>query len=254
MRKWKKILIGLSLTIIITFIIAGGIFYSMLTSSLPQYSGVIKSSKIINDLEIYRDSFAVPYIIAESDEDVAFALGYLHAQERLFTMDLIRRAGEGRLSEILGESAIPFDKMFRTVGIKRNIAKNLGKYNPTIMKVLQAYSDGVNAYLEERNGNYAIEFDVLNYQPEKWKPIHSLIIIKMMAWELNISWWTDLSFAELIQKLGIEKVLEILPDYPENAPTIITDNFKFLPTINSTLAETDKAFRKMMGWTRTHIE
>ncbi len=253
MRKWKKTLIGLSLTIIIIFIIAGGIFYNMLSSSLPQYSGEIKSSKIINDLEIYRDSFAVPYIIAQSDEDVAFALGYLHAQERLFTMDLIRRAGEGRLSEILGEKAIPFDKMFRTVGIKRNIAKNLGKYDPTVMRVLQAYSDGVNVYLEERKGNYAIEFDVLGYQPEKWKPIHSLIVIKMMAWELNISWWTDLSFAELIQKLGKEKVLEILPDYPENAPTIIADNFKYLPAIKTTLAETDKAFRKMMGWTGTHI-
>ena len=74
-----------------------------------------------------------------------------------------------------------------------------------------------------------------------------------MAWELNISWWTDLSFAELIQKLGKEKVLEILPDYPENAPTIIADNFKYLPAINSSLVETDKAFRQFMGWTGTHI-
>ncbi|MCU0342310.1 MAG: penicillin acylase family protein [Ignavibacterium sp.] len=253
MRKWKRILIGLTLTFIITFIIAGGIFYNMLSASLPKYSGEITSSKIINDIEIYRDSFAVPYIIAQSDEDAAFALGYLHAQERLFTMDLIRRAGEGRLSEILGESAIPFDKMFRTVGIKRNIEKNLSSYDPTVMKILHSYSDGVNEYLRVRNGNYAIEFDMLGYQPEKWKPIHSLIVIKMMAWELNISWWTDLSFAELIQKLGQEKVLEILPDYPQNAPTIIADNFKDFPLINSSLAETDKAFRQMMGWTGTHI-
>ncbi len=253
MRKWKKILIGLSVTFVITFIIAGAIFYNMLSSSLPQYSGKISSSKINSNIEVYRDSFAVPYIIAESDEDVAFALGYLHAQERLFTMDFIRRAGEGRLSEILGEAAIPFDRMFRTVGIERNIAKNLSKYDPTVMKILQSYSSGVNKYLKERKGNYAIEFDILGYEPEQWKPIHSLIVIKMMAWELNISWWTDLSFAELIQKLGKEKVLEILPDYPENAPTIITDNFKYLPSINSTLAETDKAFRQMMGWTGTHI-
>ena len=126
--------------------------------------------------------------------------------------------------------------MFRTVGIKRNIEKNLSMYDPSVMKILQAYSNGVNEYLKERKGNYAIEFDVLGYQPEQWKPIHSLIVIKMMAWELNISWWTDLSFAELIQKLGKEKVLEILPDYPENAPTIIADNFKYLPTINSTLS------------------
>ncbi|HEX7356605.1 MAG TPA: penicillin acylase family protein [Ignavibacteriaceae bacterium] len=253
MRKWKKILLGLTVTFVITFIIAGGIFYYMLSTSLPQYTGQIKSSKIINDIEVYRDSFAVPYILAKSDEDAAFALGYLHAQERLFTMDMIRRAGEGRLAEILGEKAIPFDKMFRTVGIKRNIEKNLNKYDPSVMKILQAYSNGINEYLKERKGNYAIEFDVLGYEPEPWKPIHSLIVIKMMAWELNISWWTDLSFAELIQKLGKEKVLEILPDYPENAPTIIADNFKYLPTINSTLAETDKAFRQMMGWTGTHI-
>jgi len=253
MRKWKKIFIGLSLTFLITFVVAGWIFYNMLSSSLPQYAGEISSSKINSNIEVYRDSFAVPYILAESDEDVAFALGYLHAQERLFTMDLIRRAGEGRLSEILGEKAIPFDKMFRTVGIKRNISKNLYKYDTTVMKILQAYSNGVNEFLKERKGNYAIEFDVLGYQPEQWKPMHSLIVIKMMAWELNISWWTDLSFAELIQKLGTEKVLEILPDYPQNAPTIIADNFKYLPAINSNFAETDKAFRQMMGWTGTHI-
>jgi len=253
MRKWKKIFIGLSLTFLITFIIAGWIFHNMLSSSLPQYAGEISSSKITSNIEVYRDSFAVPYIFAQSDEDVAFALGFLHAQERMFTMDLIRRAGEGRLSEILGEKAIPFDKMFRTVGINRNIAKNLSKYDPTVMKILVAYSNGVNQYLKDRTGAYAIEFDVLGYEPEQWKPIHSLIVIKMMAWELNISWWTDLSFAELIQKLGKEKVLEILPDYPENAPTIIADNFKYLPAINSTLAETDKAFRQMMGWTGTHI-
>lgn len=253
MRKWKKIFIGLTVTLVVTFIIAGWIFHTMLSSSLPQYSGEISSSKITSNIEVYRDSFAVPYILAQSDEDVAFALGYLHAQERLFTMDLIRRAGEGRLSEVLGEKAIPFDKMFRTVGIKRNIEKNLSKYDPTVMKILQSYSNGVNKYIKEQKGNYAVEFDVLGYQPEQWKPIHSLIVIKMMAWELNISWWTDLSFAELIQKLGKDKVLEILPDYPENAPTIITDNFKNLPAINSTLAETDKAFRQMMGWTGTHI-
>ena len=253
MRNWKKILIGLSATFLITFIIAGWIFFNMLSSSLPQYDGEISSSKITSDIEVYTDSFAVPYIFAKSDEDAAFALGFLHAQERLFTMDFIRRAGEGRLSEILGEKALPFDKMFRTIGIKRNIEKNWGKNDPTVMNILQAYSNGVNAYFRERKGNYAIEFDLLGYQPEKWKPIHSLIVIKMMAWELNISWWTDLSFAELIQKLGKEKVLEILPDYPENAPTIIADNFKYLPAIKSSLAETDKAFRQMMGWTGTHI-
>jgi penicillin G amidase len=253
MRKWKKIVIGLSFAFFITFVIAGWIFHVMLSSSLPQYKGVISNSKILSDIEIYRDSLAVPYIIAQNDEDAAFALGYLHAQERLFSMDLVRRAGEGRLSEVLGKKALPFDKMFRTIGLERNIEKNLNKYDPTVIRILQSYSNGVNSYLKDQKGNYAVEFDVLGYQPEQWKPINSLIIIKMLAWELNISWWTDLSFAELIQKLGKEKVLEILPDYPENAPTIIADIFKYLPAINSSFVETDKDFRKMMGWTGTHI-
>ena len=74
MRKWKKILIGLSLTFLITFVVAGWIFYNMLSSSLPQYTGESASSKISSNIEDYRDSFAVPYIIADSDEDVAFAL------------------------------------------------------------------------------------------------------------------------------------------------------------------------------------
>lgn len=253
MRSWKKILLGLSISFIIIFIVAGAIFYNMLSSSLPAYQGIITSSKIISDIEIYRDSFAVPYIFAENDNDAAFALGYVHAQERLFTMDFIRRAGEGRLSEILGDEAVPFDNMFRTVGIKRNILRNYSRIDPSVISLLQSYSDGVNAYIEERKGNYSIEFDVLGYQPEKWKPLHSLIIIKMMAWELNMSWWTDLTFSELIQKLGEKKALEILPDYPENAPTIIADNFKYLSAINSSLVETDKAFRNFIGWTGTHI-
>ena len=253
MRKWKKIVLGLSVSFVIIFIVAGGIFHHMLTSSLPQYSGEITSQKITSDIEVYRDSFAIPYIFARSDNDVAFAIGYLHAQERMFSMDLIRRAGEGRLSEILGEKALPFDKMFRTVGLSRNIEKNLTKNDKIVMGILQSYSNGVNAYLKDHKDNCGIEFDVLGYQPEDWKPIHSLIVIKMMAWELNIGWWTDISFAELVQKLGKEKVLEILPDYPENAPTIIADNFNFLPAINSSLVETDREFRKFIGWTGTHI-
>ena len=124
MRKWKKVLIGIALIFIITFIVAGGIFHHMLLSALPNYQGEVSSSKVSTDVEIYRDSLAVPYIIANSDQDIAFALGYLHAQERLFSMDLVRRAGEGKLSEILGPKALPFDKMFRTVGVKRNILKN----------------------------------------------------------------------------------------------------------------------------------
>jgi penicillin amidase len=127
------------------------------------------------------------------------------------------------------------------------------KMNPEGLKLLEAYSRGVNFYLEEKKNKYPVEFDVLGYQPEKWKPEHSIIVIRMMAWELNLGWWTDLAFTELIQKLGEEKVKEILPDYPENAPTIIPSELKKFSIINSNFIDTDKAFRKFIGMTGTHL-
>ena len=107
--------------------------------------------------------------------------------------------------------------------------------------------------LKKRKTNYPVEFDVLGYQPEEWKPEHSIIVIRMMAWELNLGWWTDLTFTELVQKLGEEKVKEILPGYPENAPTIIPADIKKFAQINSNFIETDKAFRKFIGMTGTHL-
>ncbi|MEP0862093.1 MAG: penicillin acylase family protein [Ignavibacterium sp.] len=252
MPNWLKIIIGIFSSLILITIFAGIFFYKMLSSSLPEYEGAVQSNKIFSDIEVYRDSFAIPYIIADNDEDVAFALGYLHAQERLFIMDLIRRAGEGRLAEILGEKALPFDRMFRTVGIKRTILENYSNYDPQVIKILQAYSHGVNHYIEQNKGKYSIEFDVLGYQPEKWKPLHSLIIIRMMGWELNLSWWVDFTYTELLEKFGKDKLLEILPDISES-------NLQKIPSSNSIselardYIKTNLEFRNLIGWRGSQV-
>ena len=253
MPKWLKITIGVIVSFIIIIVIGGAIFYHMLKSSLPVYTGEIKTHGIKNDVVIYRDSMAIPYIIARNEDDAAFALGYAHAQERLFTMDLIRRAGEGRLSEIFGPKTIPFDEMFKTVGIKKNVDDILKKTNPQVIKFLQSYSDGVNKYIKDFKGKYPVEFDILSYDPYKWTPEDCLIIGRMMAWELNISWWSDITFTHLIQKFGEEKVKEILPDYPENAPVIVPPEIKKYSMIDNNFIKTDKAFREFMGMSGTHI-
>ncbi len=253
MPRWLKITIGILFTIIIVFVIGGFFLYNMLTSSLPDYNGKISSKQISSDIEIYRDSMAIPYIIANDDEDAAFALGYVHAQERLFTMDLARRAGAGRLSEILGSETIPFDLMFRTVGIRRMAEMIKSRMDKHSLKILEAYSNGINLYIDQAKGHYPVEFDILNYSPYKWKPLDCLIMGRMMAWELNVSWWTDVVFSELVQKLGDEKVKEILPDYPENAPFIIPPDLKKMPDISSSLMDTDRKFRKFFGIEGTHI-
>jgi penicillin amidase len=253
MRTWLKVTIGIIVSLIIIFVVGGYVFYNSLTESLPVYEGELKAPSLISEVKIYFDSLAIPYVFAENDEDVSFTLGYLHARERMFSMDMIRRAGEGRLSEIFGVETLPFDKMFRAVGLARTARMIKEKMNPEGLKLLEAYSRGVNYYLEEKKNKYPVEFDVLGYQPESWKPEHSIIVIRMMAWELNLGWWTDLAFTELVQKLGEEKVKEILPDYPENAPTIIPPDIKKFAQINSNFIETDKAFRKFIGMTGTHL-
>jgi len=253
MRTWIKVTIGIVIALVLIFIVGGYILYNSLTESLPAYDGELIVQSLKSEVKVYFDSLAVPYIFAENDEDVAFTLGYLHASERMFSMDMIRRAGEGRLSEIFGVETLPFDKMFRTVGIGRTAKMIKEKMNPEALKILEAYSRGVNFYLEEKKNDYPVEFDVLGYQPEEWKPEHSIIVIRMMAWELNLGWWTDLTFTELVQKLGEEKVNEILPGYPENAPTIIPADIKKFSQINTNFIETDKAFRKFFGMTGTHL-
>ena len=168
-------------------------------------------------------------------------------------MDIARRAAEGRLSEVFGEETVPFDKMFRTVGIKKISETILLKTNHNSVKILNSYAAGVNKFIEHAEGEFPVEFDVLGYQPEKWKPVNSIEIIRMMGWELNISWWVDVSFTKLVQKLGEEKVKEILPDYPENGQTIIPPEIKNYPKLSSDFIDTDKQFRRFMGWNGTHI-
>ena len=253
MQKWLKVTIGLTASLIILIAVGGFIFYRMLLSTLPSVSGEINSTNIKNNVKIYRDSMDVPYIVAENDIDAAFALGYVHAEDRMFSMDLIRRAGEGKLSEIIGSETVPFDKMFLTIGIKRTSEEILSQLDPVTLKLLQSYSDGVNLFIKEAKGNYPIEFDVLNYSPKLWSPLDCIVVGRMMAWELNVSWWSKFAMMDLIQKFGADKVNDIIPSYPNNAPYIITSEQKRNMKISSAFMKTDKTFRQFMGWTGTHI-
>ncbi len=253
MQRWLKVTIGIVLSILIIISVGGFIFYRLLLSTLPAYSGKIIAPGISKEVQIYRDSMAVPYIFADSDEDAAFALGYVHAQDRLFSMDLIRRAGEGKLSELIGSETIPFDKMFLTIGTLRIAERMLAQINPVTLKLLKAYSAGVNYYIKKAKGKYPVEFDILGYDPEPWKPLDCLVMDRMMAWELNMSWWSDFAFIDLIQKFGNDKVKDLIPSYPENSPTVIPAEIKNLPHVSNSFMKTDQAFRKFMGWSGTHV-
>ncbi|MFC2134282.1 penicillin acylase family protein [Bacteroidota bacterium] len=253
MKHWIKVTLSLCVSIVVLISFIALYSYVLLHSPLPEYSGELTVQGISGEVKIYRDQHAVPYIIALREEDAAFGLGFVHAQERLFQMDFLRRIGTGRLSEVFGSKTLPIDKMFRTLDFSSVVDKSFKAMNPLAKNILLSYTAGINQYIKDAKGDYPTEFDVLGYDPDLWKPEHSLIISKLMAWQLNLSWWSDISFAHLMQKLGAYKVADILPDYPENEPTIIPENYRNIAQIPTGLIEVDKMFREFIGFTGTHI-
>lgn len=214
-------ILGILILLVIILVTIGLLFNNLTKKSFYEESGEISVSGISYRVNLYKSELGVSHIFAENEEDMYFSLGYIHAQDRLWQMDLSRRVAEGRLSEIFGENMLDYDILFRTIGIDRTVIKQYDKLSAKTKSVLEAYSRGVNSFMEENSSNLPLEFDILDYKPDTWKPEHSLELIKLMGWELNLSWYTDLMFAEIVKKFGYEKAKDFFPDYPEDAPFIV---------------------------------
>lgn len=211
MSKFKKILIGLCFTLAVVLAALSFFLYHLVTKSFPESSGSIDLPGVAKDVNVYRDDYGVPHISAADEHDLMFAAGYIQAQDRLWQMDMFRRAGQGRLSEILDTSTVGFDKLFRTLGFSI-LAESLYKHmHPTSRRILEDYSAGVNAFIRTHKGKYPIEFDMLDYEPEEWAPAHSLIVSRLLAWELNFAWWVDLTYGEISSMVPEGKFRELFP-------------------------------------------
>jgi penicillin amidase len=200
---------------------AFGIFsFRLATRSAPDEEGSVSVDFLQHDLTIYRNEYGIPHIVAASDAEAFFGLGYAHAQDRLWQMELARRVGRGRLSELFGRRTLEYDIFLRHLGIER-IAKALYKsINPDARMALDAYTRGVNAYLERHRTQLPFEFDALEMKPEPWQATDCLIIARLMAWELSLSFWTDAAFASIADTLGTERALQLLPRTPVTAPCV----------------------------------
>lgn len=223
------------ITIVITLII---LFNQLSNKSFYPESGSIKVKGIYENTNIYRDEFGVTHIEANNENDLYFALGYTHSQDRLWQMDLYRRIAEGKMSEIFGKDALQYDKLFRTIGINKISYQFYQNLSPKSKDILDSYTKGVNHFISLHIKKLPLEFDVLNYKPEQWKPEHSIMLIRLMGWELNLAWYTDFMFGEIVKKWGIEKAKDFFPNYPEDAPFIIADDKK--PVDNTKTNDTTK--------------
>ena len=164
-------------------------------------------------------------------DDAARALGYLHASERMFQMDILRRVGQGRMAEIRGADLLPVDKFIRTLGFYREAETSFSALSPWAQKRLEAYAEGVNAFL----ASHALppEFLLAGDRPEPWKPADSLVIGKIEAYQLSQNFKLKLLRARLVAKLGEERANWLFPGARPGDP--ITT----LPAISDTHASDD---------------
>ncbi len=181
-------------------------------NSIPKADGKTILEGLIADVRIVTDTWGVPHVFAQNENDLFFACGYAHAQERMWQMELSRRAGFGRLSEIFGKETLERDKIVRNFGLKEAASKDLEMLSPEMKDLLISYSQGVNSWINSRRFNWPPEFLFLRYRPEPWSIMDSLIIKELMALLLCGDYASEFMRAKLVKKLGAEKALQILED------------------------------------------
>ena len=196
----------------------GGLAYYFAARSLPDYDATFNVTGISAPVEIVRDNANVPHIFGTTDADVFYALGYAHAQDRLWQMTMLRRTVQGRLSELFGARTLPIDAVLRRLDLDSLAAQSVSVQDPETMIVLNAYADGVNAWLGEVNkgalGRGAPEMWMFNHAVPLWQPADSLAILKLMALQLSGHLEQEVLRARTSLVVDPERLSDIMPDAP----------------------------------------
>ena len=176
---------------------------------LPQLDGSISLPGLQKEVKVERDHWGVPHIRAASVEDLAEAQGYVMAQDRLWQMDLLRRATRGQLSEILGEKTLQIDEDFRTLGLGRAADREATILQPEEGKILEAYARGVNRFIEQHESNLPLEFSSLRYKPQRWKVADTLAVSGYMYRTLTDTRGWKINRAIVTERAGAERAKDL---------------------------------------------
>ena len=215
----KKLLVGLlGLVAILLVALFVGRWWFFARSAKPGTDAVVAGLQA--PVEVWRDSMGVPHVWARDEEDLFRAMGYVHAQDRLFQMELFRRVADGRLAEVLGESQLDSDRFLRTIGMGRAAAESEAALAPEHRRMLQAYADGVNAWMRANPDGLPPEFRILRFRPEPWTVRNSLSIAKIMAWDLA-DWQVGLDVQRALDVVGDSLGRDLFPAYPDSGLTIL---------------------------------
>lgn len=214
-------IIGILVAIMVVVAGAVAIFAVLFQMALPNLAGEVALPGLQAQAAIERDARGLVTIRAANDQDAYFALGYAHAQDRFWQMEMTRRIGAGRLSELMGSSTLGLDRYIRTLGFYRLAEAQLEHLSPEVRTAIDAYVAGVNAWIETRDRPLPPEFQLLLHDPEPWKPADSLVWGRMMAFQLATNMRSEQAREKLLRELGDEKVRALLPGSAPGDPVTI---------------------------------
>jgi penicillin amidase len=202
-----------------------GLFLWFRQASQPVHEGTMRVPLLQQAVRVERDGHGIPHVIAASEHDAAFGLGYAHAQDRLWQMEVNRRIAAGRLAEILGPAALDTDRFLRTLGIRRAAERIYAGFDDENRTLADAYAAGVNAFLATRGGPLPVEFVLTRAPaPEPWTAVDSIGWSLIMAWDLaRYSHAMELRRLELAQRFSLAELNDIYPPYPGEAPPATAD-------------------------------
>ncbi len=194
---------------------------------LPQVEGKILINGLDGPAEILRDRWGVPHIYADTTADLFFSQGFVHAQDRLWQMEINRRIALGRLSEIFGEAALETDRTVRTFGFNRLGINDWAEMSADLKKVLLSYVAGINAYIKHNATRKPIEFTLIRHRPSLWRPEDCTAFSRLMMWKMSHAWYSELIRAQVIEAVGENHAAELEIHYPMENPVTLPEGIEF---------------------------
>ena len=219
--------------LIVLGLLAGFLIYYVLSRSLPDYSESFALPGLSAPVEIVRNNANVPHIFGKTEADVFYALGFAHAQDRLWQMTMLRRTAQGRLSEIFGARTVKIDELLRRMDLYTLAQQSVGAQDARTNLALDAYSAGVNAWINQVNlgarGRGAPELFFFSNEISAWSPADSLAILKLMALQLSAHLEDEVVRAQMSLILPAERLADILPDDPTSGIAALPDYAALMP-------------------------
>ena len=230
MKAIRVFVKGISALALGAMLIAGTLWI-LAKRALPDVDGQLTVAGLAAPVTIFRDAHGIPLITAQSEDDAYFTLGYVHAQDRLLQMELMRRQGQGRLAEWIGIHGLAADKFMRTLGVYKRAEADLRELDPATQRLFERYAAGVNVWLAEGHA-LPVEFQVLGIKPEPWRPADSLVWQKLMGLQLSGNWDSELLQAALVAKLGADKAADLTPDPRASDPVTMSRHAALYPSLD----------------------